>query len=664
MPDRPWICPFRSCRRLYAKIKDLGTHFHKLHRGCLVNDNKDGTFSVLTQHDRMSSLAHADDPPRIISQDADNDQPLENPQKPIYRTPTNIKWVDVFSEEVGVRGHKAPQSSVTPAVSLETVEEAAPVGVRNDNRPTLTRATNQRLYCEWHGADPYNENGELISMAGALIPEGYKCDRTFFNRPFICPVRTCRITCKLKKGLGNHFTHSHAGQTLNDNGDGTFSIVGSYLGKDPKVVSKDPLAPDAPPIAEPQIPLSANLDPGEERLKALQADAAELASKAEAQVESPEPEAKSDPAGLWRYITENTGLSGPPPDHVGIRYLLKLPRVRDLVLNEEIPAALDTRQIGAILIYVTGKSHDKACTRCLRDGVVPFNECVNTVWIESEGYRALYGSYIRSCANCLYNKRGNHCSVKAYIPTGLGIKPIKLNLGDDIGKEDYHSMENGLKRRRSERLKSPASENANSNGNNTPVNAAPDKASVDELLPAAKRPRRGLGLSEANGKPPELQRVSTIPDSHSPGLLEVLDPSVMGEDAEMEEWEQGPGKVLTSAAAGDSSSKELAFSSMHLLSAPSDSSQRQARTIQVAKGISFVATHIPSGTVHRFVPDETKLRMCTLANGKLRVTVDGEPEFAIGTHGVFKLSPGKGCRIVNRAYVDAVLHVTSVEGAE
>lgn len=27
VPERPWICPVRSCRRLYESIADLGSHF-------------------------------------------------------------------------------------------------------------------------------------------------------------------------------------------------------------------------------------------------------------------------------------------------------------------------------------------------------------------------------------------------------------------------------------------------------------------------------------------------------------------------------------------------------------------------------------------------------------------------------------------------------------
>ncbi len=42
-------------------------------------------------------------------------------------------------------------------------------------------------------------------MGGALIPDGYQNDDTFPARPWICPIRSCRVACKFRKALGFHF---------------------------------------------------------------------------------------------------------------------------------------------------------------------------------------------------------------------------------------------------------------------------------------------------------------------------------------------------------------------------------------------------------------------------------------------------------------------------
>ncbi|KAK3389346.1 hypothetical protein B0H63DRAFT_463461 [Podospora didyma] len=46
VPGRKWICPVRSCKRLFIKAQDLSFHFLRTHYGALLNDNCDGTFSV------------------------------------------------------------------------------------------------------------------------------------------------------------------------------------------------------------------------------------------------------------------------------------------------------------------------------------------------------------------------------------------------------------------------------------------------------------------------------------------------------------------------------------------------------------------------------------------------------------------------------------------
>ncbi|KAH7035152.1 uncharacterized protein B0I36DRAFT_381923 [Microdochium trichocladiopsis] len=42
-----WICPIRDCRNIFASIKELEQHTMKLHGGLQLNDNLDGTTSVL-----------------------------------------------------------------------------------------------------------------------------------------------------------------------------------------------------------------------------------------------------------------------------------------------------------------------------------------------------------------------------------------------------------------------------------------------------------------------------------------------------------------------------------------------------------------------------------------------------------------------------------------
>lgn len=48
-------------------------------------------------------------------------------------------------------------------------------------------------------------NGMLIQLWGALIPTGYQLDKTIPNRPWVCPVRTCRKAFAKPNDFGFHF---------------------------------------------------------------------------------------------------------------------------------------------------------------------------------------------------------------------------------------------------------------------------------------------------------------------------------------------------------------------------------------------------------------------------------------------------------------------------
>ncbi|KAK4465819.1 hypothetical protein QBC42DRAFT_260481, partial [Cladorrhinum samala] len=60
------------------------------------------------------------------------------------------------------------------------------------------------------------------------------------------------MLCVSAQRLGWHFTKKHKSVDLNDNGDGTFSVVGTHPGEKPRVVSKKALDPCEPAKAEAQ----------------------------------------------------------------------------------------------------------------------------------------------------------------------------------------------------------------------------------------------------------------------------------------------------------------------------------------------------------------------------------------------------------------------------
>lgn len=84
------------------------------------------------------------------------------------------------------------------------------------------------------------------------------------------------------------------------------------------------------------------------------------------------------------------------------------------------------------------------------------------------------------------------------------------------------------------------------------------------------------------------------------------------------------------------------------------------QTVQLFNNVSLVATVITSGSTYIFGADATMARAGVLLAGKVKVDVDGETQFAVGPHGVFRIPPGVGCAVHNHCYVDAALQITSI----
>lgn len=83
--------------------------------------------------------------------------------------------------------------------------------------------------------------------------------------------------------------------------------------------------------------------------------------------------------------------------------------------------------------------------------------------------------------------------------------------------------------------------------------------------------------------------------------------------------------------------------------------------VRISPELSFRVETVRSGRTFDFDAEQAKTRYCALASGKLRVCLEGQPEFTIGTHGVFTIKPGTKGWVQNRLYVDSVLHVSAVE---
>ncbi|TIC98886.1 hypothetical protein CH35J_006463 [Colletotrichum higginsianum] len=120
---------------------------------------------------------------------------------------------------------------------------------------------------------------------------------------------------------------------------------------------------------------------------------------------------------------------------------------------------------------------------------------------------------------------------------------------------------------------------------------------------------------------------------------------------EMEDWEVAPGRLRDEQS---ESPTNVAFSNSYLTT---------NQAVTVSEDISFNVIVIKPGDSHHWPEEADKVRICSIATGKLKVKLDNAEAFFMGLNGMFKLKPGMACTVENRLYVDSVVHVTTVSYA-
>lgn len=111
--------------------------------------------------------------------------------------------------------------------------------------------------------------------------------------------------------------------------------------------------------------------------------------------------------------------------------------------------------------------------------------------------------------------------------------------------------------------------------------------------------------------------------------------------------------ALSSTRANHPWTTAIAFSKAYLTT---------SLAVPVCDDVSFRVDTIYSGNTLQLEADPDRTRLCSVAAGKVRVSIGSEPEFVVGPHGMFKVKAGAACRIRNVLYLDAVLHTTILQG--
>lgn len=521
---------------------------------------------------------------------------------------------------------------------------------------------------------PYNiwilADGRRMPTYGALLPTGYHPHHPQ-ERPWICPVRSCQLVFNRLQGLGGHFNTKHRAEELNDNEDGTLTIKGirSGGGRLPAiVVSKQPLDHNDSTMGE------ANL-PGD--LKARK-DITTSAGTLNPMLSKTQPVTKAyvkQNAILGTGINANNGgldelavrkwkevvhpnlkfapLS-PIPATGHVRELLPLKQKRGLELNPLARTYIESKaqDISAILIQISGEEAAFPCQRC-QEGKGPFVGCV----VISPHAPLHVRRDITSCANCFYEGCQSHCGDlsrwhrKTYPELSDGPEPGPvLRATNKPTLATVHTQSPGW---HSARLQNPIS---TSPSTKSMARKRRDPSSFAESSntrqPGPKRRRIENRLLPEDASVP-LGNNHSISNAH-------VSPAITTED-----WEVAPGLIRNQSSRPNESTSLLVLTvTLCLLTLYADIAFSSAyvahgEEVVVGSDIGFHVLVINPGKFHHFSPATNRVRLCSVATGKVRVRTLNQ-EFDLGTHGMLKVMPDTIYILENLWYIDATIHVTAI----
>lgn len=489
-----------------------------------------------------------------------------------------------------------------------------------------------RRYDEW-----VDDNGNIVSHAGQLLlPDDYTHSIEDPTRPWACPITDCGGNFLRRKDLRCHFSRIHYGRMLNDNCNGTFTEVGLYDEQKilrggvfpsktpsfPVVVSQKPALGQQRRVSSMATPLrqSQRTRPTEEDVTSANEDG-EIRPMSEAAILSAmTPEDALRARAMWDYIRPHLASTKTIPANGHVKELLPLPRIRDIKWNqnwhkgfvEKLP-----RDISCMIIQLTGEEAPEPCTDCIK-GKNPFDGCV----VIARNADPKVRSHMISCANCNYHGHQNKCSITKWVQ---------------------------------EREQSPYPPYHNPKATKAPERTVEKQETASNATPRVDKPDDAFVIVEGG----RSLRTRPSAPADRPGVTEPERLRTQDELISAEEWERAPGRIRSEVATEPESQFSpatqplLALLRFVMLTSRADLAMSEAflstsNFVQISHDTYVRVADIRPASVFRFNVEHDSNQHCSLSTGaRLKVRVEGEPEFIIGPRGMFKIRPGAKCTVDN-----------------
>lgn len=360
----------------------------------------------------------------------------------------------------------------------------------------------------------------MVSGRGVLIPANYKLHD---NReyPFVCPVRDCRRLFAGLKGLGGHFGASHCSTTFNDNGDGTLSKVSNYVkhggsGSPGIVISKHPLPPNAPPLADAGLPY---FSAAQKRASGVGLpEAPERKPSARLSETAQKPMVHILKWDVKEYLHQFLSPAQKHHQREDIIALLRLPRRRTLPDNwiqNHRGGDVDMNHYACALAYLTGReaTGSEECVATTRSSSRPSarlsHPCIS-LWPGLSASAKQAFSSVETCVGCRYwchlQRQRNCCDWGSESRSGRGSSGSASGSEENTTRPDVMDVDQDYQ---------------------------PEKVVVE--APREPRPTKRV-QSQATSTGLTMREQPMAGVVGGPG-------QVGGTELEMEEWEVAPGRV-------------------------------------------------------------------------------------------------------------------------
>ncbi|KAM3484211.1 hypothetical protein MY8738_002479 [Beauveria namnaoensis] len=505
--------------------------------------------------------------------------------------------------------------------------------------------------------------GRVESMSGALIPTNYRL-RLSSQFPYVCPDVDCRKSFDSARALGGHFSAAHKGSAYNDNCDGTFTKTGTFK----RVHGESWRA-----IVVSRVSVDGKDEEGAYADKKL-----ELFTPAHVALTHPDPftyvgQFTSRGKGYFEFLRSAL-----------VRELAQLPKRRQLPQSwidfyKTKPVSMTIFSLA--LAYVTGVEvfGKDACNASLGDPDHRLSDCSVAVPFELSSRLKDLHFPENSCVGCYYaaeiHERANNCSwatrsqdfLDRYArrvdgleesssssseeEDGYGAPFRQPRVADEIAqrRRNARAVEAVIKAGKADILELPPpdakSADSTTANNKRRVSMISVRQSLEQpptrfvysqsralteprTVQGGPRPAESYQLPPSGRTSRSAAALRISRDSLSPGP-----PTRPGRSAqapppqlEMESWEVAPGRIVD-AAYGEN----IAYSNAYL---------NGREPITVSEDVAFNVITIKPGDKARWEADDSQLRTCSVASGKVEMTI-GAKRFGTGPNSLFIIRPGE-----------------------